>query len=121
MKALYTFLAAGAALGLFANCAPEASPTTATGEESLVEAKAQQPPKLVQPGAQQVVLGVTDDNRALYWEAGSVYATALKPGAERQFVAAAGQPPMTMVVGRVALVWTAAPFTPGPPAPSPLV
>jgi hypothetical protein len=120
MKALHAFLAASAALGLFANCAPEAGPTSAAVEEPLVEARGQAP-KLIQPGAQLVVLGVTDDDRAIYWDAGSVYATALKPGAPRQFVAAASQPPMTMVVGRVALIWATHPFVPALPTPSPLV
>jgi hypothetical protein len=74
----------------------------------------------VQRGKQQVLLGVTDDGQALVWDAGVVYATVLLPGAPRSRVAEAAQAPLTMTVGRVALIWTAQPYF-GALAPSPLV
>jgi hypothetical protein len=122
MTRMHLFLAASAALVTLASCAPDDSApddsAPAAGDERL-EARVRAA-QLVQAGTNLVVLGVTDDDHALYWDAGSVYATALEPGAERQLVAAASQPPMTLVAGRVAMVWTAQVFGP-PAAPSPLV
>ncbi len=75
----------------------------------------------IQAGATLSTLGVTDDGYALYWEGGSVYATRLFPGAQRELVATeVNQPPLTMIVGRTALLWTATPFFAGPSI-SPLV
>jgi len=64
-------------------------------------------PLRVQAGDRLAVLGVTDDGFALYWDAGAVYATELHPGAPRVKVVDAALPPLTLAVGRVALIWTA--------------
>jgi hypothetical protein len=64
-------------------------------------------PLRVQAGDRLAVLGVTDDGFALYWDAGTVYATELLPGAPRAKVVDAALPPLTLAVGRVALIWTA--------------
>jgi hypothetical protein len=53
----------------------------------------------VQSGEQLVALGVTDDGFALYWQAGAVYATALRPGATPEKVADAAVPPLTLAYG----------------------
>ena len=74
----------------------------------------------LQRGSKLVVLGVTDDAHALVWSAGVVYATLLIPGAPRIRVTDAAQPPLTMTVGRVAMIWTAQPYL-GAAAPGPLV
>lgn len=96
---------------------PPATATLAELDSSLVF---RDRPLRIQSGAGQILLGVTDDYHALTWQAGTVYATALLPGAPRRVVATAAQPPLTMVVGRVALVWTAQPYF-AAPAVSPLV
>lgn len=119
MLKIRSLLALSATLGLLPGCAPEASQPEATvGGRAL--ASHVESPKRIQAGSKLAVLGVTDDDFALYWDNGSVYATALWPGAPKHFVAAASQPPMTMIAGRAAMVWTAAPYF-GGAAPSPLV
>ncbi len=120
MKNPRSLFAASAALGLLSSCAPGADPPDgppALAAQALAAAHA---PKLVQAGERLIVLGVTDDDHAIYWDNGSVYATALRPGAPRRFVAAAAQPPLTLAVGPVAMVWTAQPYF-NALAPSPLV
>jgi hypothetical protein len=44
-------------------------------------------PQLIQPGERLVLLGVTGDNHALVQEGSTVYATELKRGARKHFVA----------------------------------
>lgn len=75
-----------------------------TGEEL----RASRAPRLIQPGAAQVVLAVTDDNFAIYQEGQAVYATKLVPGATRAFVAEvpAGNLAFPLQVGNVVFLWT---------------
>ena len=90
---------------------------TAPGEES-VSAR-------IQSGSNMTVLGVTDDDYALVWDSRSVWASPLRCGAKRVLVASdVPEPPLTLVRGRAALLWTAQPYLgniPGPQVVSPLV
>jgi hypothetical protein len=63
---------------------------------------------LVQPGAHLVLLGVTDDDHAIYQDGQTVYATALRPGAPRARIddVPAGNTAFIYVAGKVAFVWT---------------
>jgi hypothetical protein len=99
-------------------CSSHGTEDTATEGEAL--ASASRGPLRVQAGDRLVLLGVTDDGFALYWDSGSVYATGLWPGAQREKVTEAAQPPSTLAYGKVALVWTAQDPN-AAPAPSPLV
>lgn len=125
MLKIHSLLAASLTLGLLPSCAPEASQTATTDEPALASSERALAshvgsPKRIQAGSKLIALGVTDDDYALYWDNGSIYATALFPGAPRRFVAAASQPPMTMIAGRVAMLWTAKPYF-GSATASPLV
>src|SRR5262249_38599276 len=55
----------------------------------------------------QVLMGVTDDNFAIYQEGQTLYATALVPGARRQVVAEvpAGNVAQILQVGNVVMAW----------------
>jgi hypothetical protein len=99
-------------------CASHGTEDVTTEGEAL--ASASRDPLRVQAGDRLALLGVTDDGFALYWDAGTVYATGLWPGATREKVAEAAQPPSTLAYGKVALVWTAQDPN-AAPAPSPLV
>jgi hypothetical protein len=103
-------------LGALAGCTGLDQPddTASVGDELSL------PSVRLQRGSKLVLLGVTDDAHALVWDAGVVYATLLVPGAPRIRVADTAQPPLTMIVGRVAMVWTAQPYF-GALAPGPLV
>jgi hypothetical protein len=65
-------------------------------------------PQLIQSGTRLVLLAVTSDSHALVQEGTSVYATALKRGARKQFVATTppGNVAYVYTVGEVAFVWT---------------
>jgi hypothetical protein len=65
-------------------------------------------PQLIQPGERLALLGVTSDNHALVQEGSTVYATALKRGARKHFVATTppGIVAYVYTVGEVAFVWT---------------
>jgi hypothetical protein len=109
---------------LIAACGTEPSegpPATSTAALSFGKPLA----LLVQQGENLVVLASqTDDGYVLYWDGGSVYATLLYPGAARIFVAAAVQPPMVVVHGRVAMIWTSQTLANswnGSVSPSPLI
>ena len=113
----YSVRIASGLISVLAGCAdldqgPEA--TAIAGDDLSL------PSLRVQRGKQLVLLGVTDDAHALVWDSGVVYATLLLPGAPRLRVTEAAQPPLTMTVGRVAMIWTAQPYL-GALAPSPLV
>jgi hypothetical protein len=62
---------------------------------------------LIQPGTDQVLMGVTDDNFAVYQEGQTLYATALVPGARRHFIAEvpAGNVAQILQVGNVVMAW----------------
>jgi hypothetical protein len=64
--------------------------------------------RLIQAGADLVLLGVTSDDHALYQDGESIYATALEAGATRQLVAQvpAGNTAFVYTVGKVAFCWT---------------
>jgi hypothetical protein len=65
-------------------------------------------PQLIHAGERLILLGVTSDNHALVQEGNSVYATALKRGARKHFVATTppGNVAYVYTVGEVAFVWT---------------
>jgi hypothetical protein len=73
--------------------------------DSLLASRA---PILIQPGANQLLYGVTDDNFAIYQEGQTVYVTALVPGARRRVIAQVPGNNIAFIlqVGNVALVWT---------------
>jgi hypothetical protein len=76
--------------------------------ESASQALSGHESRLVQAGADLLLLGVTSDDHALYQDGESVYATALDPGATRQLVARvpAGNTAFVYTVGEVAFCWT---------------
>lgn len=95
---------------------PLTEPDSDTAEEELRFG-----PRLLQAGDGLVALGVTDDQYVLYWSAGQVLATNTSWGLRAPLrVTAAAEPPLTMVVGNIALIWTGQRFD-GQAAPSPLV
>ncbi|MEO8704504.1 MAG: hypothetical protein ABI867_30905 [Kofleriaceae bacterium] len=65
-------------------------------------------PVLIQPGAGQILLAVSDDNYAVYQEGQTVFATKLAPGAERTLVASVPTTNLAQVlqVGKVVFVWS---------------
>jgi hypothetical protein len=65
-------------------------------------------PLLIQPGSNQLLLGVTDDNFAVYQQGQSVYVTALRPGARRREIATVPNTNVAQIlqVGKVAMLWT---------------
>jgi hypothetical protein len=65
-------------------------------------------PQLIHSGERLVLLGVTSDNHALVQEGTTVYATELKRGARKHFVATTppGNVAYVYTVGEVAFVWT---------------
>jgi hypothetical protein len=83
---------------------------TATARDELRDRR----PVLIQPGDDQLVLAVTEDNYVLYQEGQTVYASALVPGAPRSVVAevpVAGNQAFPLQVGKVVLLWTNPDFT----------
>ena len=64
--------------------------------------------QLVQPGAQQVLLGVTEDNFAVYQEGQVVYASKLERGARRIHVAdvPGTNTAFPLQVGKVMFIWS---------------
>ena len=65
-------------------------------------------PVLIQPGVDQLLLAVTDDNYAVYQEGQALFATKLKRNAERLSI---GEVPGTNIaqvlqVGKVVFIWT---------------
>jgi hypothetical protein len=62
---------------------------------------------LIQPGQKLALLGVTDDEYAIYQDGTNLYATALVAGAHRSFVAEIGDRlPFVQIAGKVAFIWT---------------
>jgi hypothetical protein len=63
---------------------------------------------LIQPGTDQILLGVTDDNFAVYQQGQSLYATKLVPGAPRLYIAEVPGTniPQPLQVGDVMFLWT---------------
>ena len=94
-------------------CLQDHDEATTLGESELtVRAGATR----LQPGTHMVVLGITEDDFVLYWSASSatVWATPLLPHAPRFPVARdVSAAPLTLVRGRVAMIWTAQPFLGG--------
>lgn len=75
--------------------------------ESSAELK-QRGVQLIQPGAQQVLLGVTEDNFAVYQEGQVVYASKLERGARRTHVAdvPGTNTAFPLQVGEVMFIWS---------------
>src|SRR5262249_33140233 len=93
---------------LLAGCASEPG---AGSEAAAVEAR----PVRVQSGARLFLLGVTDDDHAIFQAGTHTFATALHAGARREPIAETGpdvgdRNPMVFTSGKVAFVWPDAPF-----------
>lgn len=83
-------------------CAPDSL------SEATAEARHGGGPVLIQPGADQILLAVSDDNYAVYQEGPALYATRLAPGATRSRIATIpnGNLAQVLQVGKVVFVWT---------------
>jgi hypothetical protein len=97
---------------LVIGCAPDPAGDVDPVEEELRIGQ----PARIQAGQKLFVLGVTDDDQAIFQEGTTIYATALHPGARRQFVAETGpgvgiRPPLVFTSGRVAFIWPDSDFT----------
>jgi hypothetical protein len=79
----------------------------AADNESVEASLAARTPVLIQPGRNQLLLGVTDDDFAVYQEGQQLYATALVPGAPRQLIAEVPNNNVAQIlqVGNVAMLW----------------
>ncbi|MEQ1517593.1 MAG: hypothetical protein ABL931_14010 [Usitatibacteraceae bacterium] len=97
----------GVRIVLFAALISTVPVAIATTDPSDRNEKAEAP-QLIQPGERLVLLGVTSDNHALVQEGSTVFATELKRGARKQFVATTppGNVAYVYTVGEVAFVWT---------------
>jgi hypothetical protein len=90
---------------LFLGCAPQAA-----GPEEEVASTAQElrANRRIQAGSDLILLAVTEDGHALYQEGQTVYATRLKPNAQRTRVADVPGTNLAfpLQVGEVVFVWT---------------
>ncbi len=89
---------------------PVSGADTADDTASLPAGLTTRASRRLQAGTKLFVLGVTDDDHAIYQDGTSVYATSLHPGARRQLIAETGpnvgvRNPLVFVSGDVALVW----------------
>jgi hypothetical protein len=85
--------------------------TACTTDETLSEETAAlslHAPVLVQPGEDQLLLAVTEDNHAIYQEGQALFATELVPGAPRLAVGVVPGANIAQVlqVGKVVFIWT---------------
>jgi hypothetical protein len=82
-------------------------PAMAAGSEADEASFASRTPALIQPGQNQLLLGVTDDDFAVYQEGQQLYATALVPGAKRLHIAEVPNNNVAQIlqVGTVAMLW----------------
>jgi hypothetical protein len=91
------------AAALLGGCAGGPSLDATGGAAALSGARALR----LQAGTRLIVYGVTDDDYAVYQDGGSLFASALYPGAARHQIADVGtMQPTVLISGRVALVWT---------------
>lgn len=76
-----------------------------SGEEAALSHRA---PILIQPGGDQILLAVTDDNHAVYQEGQALFATELRAGAPRRAVGTVPGSNVAQVlqVGDVVFIWT---------------
>src|SRR5262245_40090942 len=90
--------------GTFGACVDDAEPSAETASELSSRA-----PRLIQPGANLMLLAVTDDDYAIYQQDQTVYASKLAARAARSFVAQVpdGNIAFPLQVGKVVLLWTA--------------
>lgn len=112
MRELRSRCAAVVCLLHFFSCGGEVSslPATSQSAEALKRhgAATHQP---IQPGTHLLLLQVTQSGYAVYQDGTSIYATALKPGAARQFISTTSQVgPQVYTDHGVVFVWPDAPY-----------
>jgi hypothetical protein len=102
---------------LFAGCNASAERDLPPGPEvteAIASAAGRALP--IQSGAKLFVLGVTDDNYAIYQDGTTIYATALVPGARRHLIATTGSAigvnhPLVFASGKVAFIYPDSDFS----------
>jgi hypothetical protein len=106
MKTLIKLLLAQCMLALVL-CGPLAADPEPIASDPAEASLASRTPVLIQPGHNQLLLGVTDDNYAVYQEGAKLYATALVKGAPRLEIAEVPNNNVAQIlqVGTVALLW----------------
>jgi len=89
---------------MVAAVAAHASPAEIEPSERTLNSRT---PLLIQEGAELQLMGVTDDNFAIYQQGQTLYATALIPGAHRQVIAEVPNNNVVQIlqVGNVVMAW----------------